>query len=146
MSGDPTSGYQDPSTSPSASTGAAGSLTITQEEKLWAMLAHLAGLLGYAVALGQYIGPLVIYLLYKDKSRFIAFHALQSLYFQLGLLVATAIGIVIAILTCGIGAVLLGALGVVAVIYVIIAAIRANQGDWFEYWLVGAWAKKSVGA
>jgi uncharacterized Tic20 family protein len=145
MSGDPTPG-QNPYTSPTTPTDAPESLAITQEEKLWAMLAHLAGLLGYAVALGQYIGPLVIYLLYKDKSRFIAFHALQSLYFQLGLLVATAIGIVIAILTCGVGAVLLAALGVVAVIYVIIAALRANQGDWFEYWLVGAWARKSVGA
>jgi uncharacterized Tic20 family protein len=143
MSGDPTPG-ENPYTSPSA-TGGAESLAITQDEKLWAMLAHLAGLLGWVAFLGQYIGPLVIYLLYKDKSRFVAFHALQELYFQLALLVATAIGVVIAIFTCGIGAVLFAPLVVIGVVYVIIAAIRANQGDWFEYWLVGAWARKAVG-
>jgi uncharacterized Tic20 family protein len=144
MSGDPTPG-ENPYTSPAAPTGAPESLVITQDEKLWAMLAHLAGLLGYAVAFGQYIAPLVIYLIYKDKSRFVAFHALQSLFFQLGLLVATGLGLIITFLTCGVGAVLLIALAVGAVVYIIIAAIKANQGEWFEYWLVGDWARKTVG-
>lgn len=142
MSGDPLpseSPYSNPMDRPDPA-------AITQDEKLWAMLAHLAGLLGYTVALGQYIGPLVIYLLYKDKSPFVAFHALQSLYFQLGMLVATGIGVVIALVTCGAGGVLLMGLGVGAVVYVIIAAIKANQGEWFEYWLVGEWAKRGVGA
>src|SRR5688572_7263396 len=91
MSGEPIPGessYASPMGSPS-------SAELTQDEKLWAMLAHLAGLLGYAVAFGQYIGPLVIYLLYKDKSRFVAFHALQSLYFQLGVLVAGLLVVVL---------------------------------------------------
>jgi uncharacterized Tic20 family protein len=119
---------------------------ITSDEKLWAMLAHLAGLLGYVVGLGQYIAPLVIYLLYKDKSKFVAFHALQSLYFQLALLVAWAIVIILAIVTCGVGAVLAAPVAVFALIYGIIAAIRAHNGEWFEYWLVGPPARRQIGA
>lgn len=117
--------------------------TVTEDEKLWAMLAHFAGLLGYAVALGQYIGPLVIYLLYKDKSKFVAFHALQSLYFQLGVLVAGALVVVLAFLTC-VGGLLAIPLSIGALVYVIVAGIKANQGEWFEYWLVGDMARKSV--
>jgi uncharacterized Tic20 family protein len=70
---------------------AMGQPNVTDEERLWAMLAHLLALLGYVVWLGAYIAPLVIYLVYKDKSQFVAFHALQSLFFQLALLVVAAI-------------------------------------------------------
>jgi uncharacterized Tic20 family protein len=140
------SGDSIPSESPNASSmDTPAPVAITQDEKLWAMLAHLAGLLGYTVAFGQYVGPLVIYLLYKDKSTFVAFHALQSLYFQLALLVTTGLGVVLAVVTCGLGSFLLIGLAVGAVVYVIVAAIKANQGEWFEYWLVGPWAKRTMG-
>lgn len=119
--------------------------TLSQDEKLWAMLAHLAGLAGYLGGVLQYVAPLVIYLVYKDKSPFVAFHALQSLYFQLAVLVATVIAGAVALVTCGVGVVLLPALLVGALVYVIIAAIKANQGEWFEYWLVGPWAKRTIG-
>lgn len=117
--------------------------TVTQDEKLWAMLAHFAGLLGYVTAVGQYAAPLVIYLLYKDKSKFVAFHALQSLFFQLLVLAGFALVGVIAMLTC-IGGLLAIPLSVAALVYVIIAGIKANQGEWYEYWLVGEMARKSV--
>jgi hypothetical protein len=76
---------------------AMGQPNVTDEERLWAMLAHLLALLGYVVWLGAYIAPLVIYLVYKDKSQFVAFHALQSLFFQLALLVVAAICALLAI-------------------------------------------------
>jgi uncharacterized Tic20 family protein len=41
------------------------------DEKLWGMLAHLLTLLGYVVVVGEYIAPLVIYLVYKDRSRLV---------------------------------------------------------------------------
>lgn len=36
-------------------------------------------------------------------------------------------------------------LGVGALIYVIVAAIRAYNGELVEYWLVGSWARQIVG-
>jgi len=118
---------------------------VTPEEKLWAMLGHLFGFLGYVTALGQYIGPLVVYLMYKDKSKFVAFHALQSLYFQLGVLVALIVSVLLAFVTCGIGAVLPGAVALLALVYPIIGAAQAYDGKMFEYWLVGKWARNQVG-
>jgi uncharacterized Tic20 family protein len=137
----------DPATGPASFSDSTANppLAISQDDRLWAMLAHLAGLAGYLGGVLQYVAPLVIYLVYKDKSQFVAFHALQSLYFQLGVLVAGVIAGIITLVTCGVGAPLLVALGVGALVYVIIAAIKANQGEWFEYWLVGPWAKRTVG-
>ncbi len=66
-------------------------MPVSDEERTWAMLAHLLTLVGYVVWIGAYLVPLVIYLVYKDKSPFVAFHALQSLFFQLALLVVVAI-------------------------------------------------------
>jgi len=134
-----------------------GKFNVTNEERLWAMLAHLLTFLGYVVLLGAFIPPLVIYLVYKDKSQFVAFHALQSLLFQLVLFVVGVIlslSILIAFLfSCFIlpllwiplGIILLIVIAIVAFIYPIIAAIRAHNGELFEYWLVGGWAREIVG-
>jgi uncharacterized Tic20 family protein len=127
----------------SSSGQAADPMLVTSDERLWAMLAHLAGILGYLGGIGQYVVPLVIYLSYKDRSQFVAFHALQSLYFQLGVLAAGFAVLAIALLTC-VGGLLALPLSVGALAYAIVAAIRANQGEWFEYWLVGEWARRQV--
>ena len=146
MAGDPTGpsaagphSAEDPYSSSATSSG-----LVTQEDRTWAMLAHLAAILGYLGGIGQYVVPLVIYLMYKDKSKFVAFHALQSLYFQLALLVAGLAVLVIALLTC-VGGLLALPLSIGALVYGIVAAIRASNGEWFEYWLVGEWARRQVG-
>jgi Uncharacterized protein conserved in bacteria, COG3296 len=115
------------------------------------MMAHLLTLLGYIVTLGtlgQYIAPLVIYLVYKDRSQFVAFHALQALFFQL---LALAVGIALvlfSIVTLGCGillAVPLGiALAIAVLVYMIIAAIQANNGVWYELPIVGRWVRNTL--
>ncbi|MCC7360224.1 MAG: DUF4870 domain-containing protein [Anaerolineales bacterium] len=62
----------------------------TQDERNWAMLAHLSALLtvgvvastggvGYVVAL---LAPLGLYLYFAGQSRYVAYHALQATVFQ----------------------------------------------------------------
>jgi uncharacterized Tic20 family protein len=118
------------------------------DEKLWGMLAHLLTLLGYVVVVGEYIVPLVIYLVYKDRSRFVAFHALQALFFQL-LALAVAIALVLfSIITLGLGVLLAIplaiALAIAVLVYTIIAAIQANNGVWYELPIVGRWARNTL--
>jgi uncharacterized protein len=113
--------------------------SVTDEEKLWGMLSHLSALLILLSGLGQLIAPLVIYIVYKDKSKFVAFHALEELYFQL---VMTVVSIVVGIVTCGVG---LAVTIPLAIIVPIIAAIQAHGGTSFQYWVVGDWARRQVG-
>ena len=111
------------------------------DEKLWGMLAHLLALLGYVVVVGEYIAPLVIYLVYKDRSRFVAFHALLALAVSVALMLFS-----IVTLGCGIllAAPLMIALAIAVLVYTIIAAIQANNGVWYELPIVGRWARNTL--
>ena len=111
------------------------------DEKLWGMLAHLLALLGYVVVVGEYIAPLVIYLVYKDRSRFVAFHALLALAVSVALMLFS-------IVTLGCGILLAAPLGIAlaiaVLVYTIIAAIQANNGVWYELPIVGRWARNTL--
>ena len=118
--------------------------SLSADEKLWGMLAHLLTLLGYVVVVGAYIAPLVIYLDYKDRSQYVAFHALQALIFQqLALAVAIAL-VLFSIVTLGLGVLLAVPLAIAVLVYTIIAAIQANNGVWYELPIVGRWARNTL--
>ena len=63
-----------------------------QDERTWSMLAHLSVLLNLITGIGGPIAALVIWLVYKDRSRRVAFHALQSLWYQVAWAVILFVG------------------------------------------------------
>jgi uncharacterized protein len=126
------------------------------DERTWAMLSHLSVLLNLFTGFLGPVAALIIYLIYRERSRYVAFHAMQAMLFQLiawiggGILAGlawTISGILAAIL---IGcllmpiALVLSLLPLAAVVYGIIGAIQTNQGQDFRYWLVGDWARGMV--
>ena len=56
---------------------------VTTEERTWALLAHLSIFLNLFTGLLGTAAALVIYLVYKDKSRYVTYQALQAIIFQL---------------------------------------------------------------
>lgn len=107
------------------------------------MLAHILTLVASVVTGLGWLAALIIYLIYKDKSKFVAFHALQQLYFQIALFVATIIVVILIFLI--VGFILLPFLILVALIVPILAGVNANKGDWYEIPVVGRLARQSVG-
>ena len=108
----------------------AGPGPLTDDDKLYGMLAHVTG------GLTSFVGPLVIYLIKQEESKFIAFHSLQSLYFQLLVL---AVHTVLSV-TC-VGAVLIPFVWVGSLIYAIVLGIKVKNGEDPEYFLAGKWAR-----
>ena len=105
--------------------------TPTKDERTLAMVAHLLAFAGYVVPFGNIIGPLVVWQIKKDQSAYVATHAKESLNFQI---TVTALALVFIVLTFVlIGIPLLIALGLFELIIVIIAAIRANDGQFYRY-------------
>jgi len=111
------------------------------ELRIWAVLAHLLAIGGYMTGFGLlgWVGPLVIWIKQRKTDPFVAFHALQSLFFQLiwtGLLFVgiRLIWLMPELIYCWV----LGS--AVPVVWCIIAAIKAHQGQWYQYPLVGHWA------
>jgi uncharacterized Tic20 family protein len=139
-------------------------MNISSSERNWAMMAHLLTFLGFTSWLGgffrpgyllfgwHFLAPLFIYAISRNRSYFVSFHALQSFYFQL-LVAVTSLGLlavagIVAFFTCGLGllalAPFLRAFPFVVAIYVLIAGIRANKGDWYEYIVVGRPAREAI--
>jgi uncharacterized Tic20 family protein len=126
------------------------------EEHTWAMIAHLS-VLGNLVT--GFLGPvaaLVIYLVYKERSRYVAYQSLQAFVFQLiwwvggGALVGVAwaiSGVLSAVLIgllCMPFACLLSFLPLGALVYGVIGGVQTSQGQDFKYWLIGDWVRETL--
>ena len=78
--------------------------------------------------------PAVIgYLVLKDRGPFIRAHTQTALNFQLSLLIYSLAVTIIGVVTFGIGFLLFIPLGIVALVFMIMAAIKANEGQYYSY-------------
>ena len=103
------------------------------EERNWAVFAHLGGfalyLLGFA--LGHILIPLVIWLLKREESEFIARNALEALNFQISVtLYSIVVGALCFVL---VGFVLIPVLMGFHIVFMIIASMKASQGETYRY-------------
>ncbi len=123
------------------------------EERTWAVLAHLSVLLNAITGFFGLLAALIIYLLYKDRSRFVAFHAMQSLVMQSVLwlgagIIAAIVGMITAALSviliglCLVPfAILIGLVPVAALVYGVVGAVQVGQGVNFRYYKMADWAE-----
>ncbi len=159
---------------------AAGSEAVQVPTDEWtaAMLAHASALLtlilGMAGGVGALVGPavpLAMYLGYRERSRFVAFHALQSFVYQVagvlsyavlaavlavwvaiawtasGLLSAVLVGLLLmpfALLLTLLMVLLLVCAPFSWLAYGLYAAYQVYQGRNFRYWLIGEWLEREV--
>ncbi len=102
----------------------------TSEERTWALAAHIGSLVAAWFAMG-FLAPLLVLLVKGNDSPFVRRHAVESLNFQISLLiylVATAILWLIVI-----GIVLTVALGIFALVVIILATVAASNGRDYRY-------------
>jgi uncharacterized Tic20 family protein len=96
------------------------------DERTWTILAQVGPFIL------SFIAPLVIWLVFKDRSRFVDQEAKEALNFQITLVIASvAIGI-ISLLTFAIGSILYLAF-IAAVVFMILAAVENNKGAPYRY-------------
>ena len=95
------------------------------DERLWATLIHVGGIFF------GFIPALVGYLVLKDRGAFIRAHSLTALNFQLTMLIGYIVGYILTLVF--IGFIVLAAVGIVILIFSIIAAIAANKGEQYSY-------------
>ncbi|HTI09004.1 MAG TPA: DUF4870 domain-containing protein [Puia sp.] len=97
------------------------------DERILAILSHILAIVpGIGI-----LGPLVIYLLKKDDSGFVAENAKESLNFQITIILACIISAILLLVL--IGAFLLWILGILNVVLVIVAAIKASENKIYRY-------------
>jgi uncharacterized Tic20 family protein len=105
---------------------------LTSEAKNWSVLCHLAGLLGLPVPLiGHVVGPLIVWMMKRDDHPFIDDQGKEAVNFQISMVIYEFVA---ALLICAVvGIVLLPLLIVLDVIFVIVAAVKASNGEAYRY-------------
>ena len=102
-----------------------------KDELMWSTFAHLGFIAGLVIPFGNVIAPLVIWLVFKDRSSYVDYHGKEALNFQITVTLAMiASGILILLL---IGIFLLIAVVLLALVFSIMGAIKANNGEYYEY-------------
>ncbi len=145
---------ENPSSGPSSPQPGLSSHALSpSDERTWAMLAHLSVLLNLVTGFLGVIAALAIYIAYKDRSRYVAYQAMQAFIFQLiwwvgggiltgitwaatGVLSMLVIGVVLIPLAC-----LVSLLPLASLVYGIVGAVQCNNGQDFRYWLIGDWVR-----
>ena len=124
---------------PAAASAVSG---IQAEDRQWAMFAHLSALLGGLLTSavggwGFFLGPLVIWLMKKETMPFVADQAKEALNFNITVSAVFLVLMILGFLTLGIGFLLIGPLmiliGLAALVFIVIAAIKANEGIAYRY-------------
>jgi len=128
-------GYSSPP-SPSGGSG-----PDNENHKLMGAVAHAAPLLDFGSGFVGTVIVLVWYFGFKEKaSPFVLSHLKQSIYFLVASWVLYIIGIILAVVTCGIGGFLFLPIIIVVLIMRILAAIKAYAGEGYQYPMVGNWS------
>jgi uncharacterized Tic20 family protein len=107
---------------------------VDPKARTWAMLCHLAGLawiLPITPAFGSVLGPLVVWLIKKNDHPFIDEQGKEALNFQITMLIYAGVAALLMLLC--IGFFLLLAVGIVDVVFAVIATIKANDGYHYRY-------------
>lgn len=98
------------------------------EEKLWAIGAHIGPLV-----LGI-IAPLVIWLVFRERSTFVDRHAKEALNFQISYLIYFLVSFVLIFVLIGI--LLMIVVGVAWLVFMIIATVKAANTEDYRYPLI----------
>jgi uncharacterized Tic20 family protein len=88
-------------------------------------ITHLGGILF------SFIPSLVVWLLKKDDSEYIAAQAKEALNFQITLLLAQFVAYVLIFIL--VGFLLLGLIWIFNIVFCIIAAISSSKGEYYRY-------------
>lgn len=94
------------------------------------MLCHLSALVGL-VGIPPFVGPLVVWLVKRDQHPRIDEEGKKSLNFQITVTIAMAI--CFALMFVCVGFFLAPIVGLAALIFVIIATIKTNNGEVYNY-------------
>jgi uncharacterized Tic20 family protein len=100
---------------------------------MWAMFCHLAGLGGFlpiAPILGGIIAPLIIWQIKKDQFAFVDEQGKEAVNFQISILIYL---LVAGLFVCVHRLFLLPAVYIFDVVFLLIAAVKVNNGEHYRY-------------
>ena len=103
----------------------------SREARQWAMFCHFSAFLGMWFPFGSLIGPLILWQMKRESDPFIDDQGKEAMNFQITVAIASAICYVLMFVLIGFA--LIGLLFIGAVVLVMIAGVKANDGVSYRY-------------
>ena len=103
----------------------------TAEDKQWGLFAHLSSLAGLIIPFGNILGPLIIWQVKKDTLPFAADQGKEALNFNITMAIAAIISGLLTLVL--IGFLLLPLVGLAWLVFTVLGAIKANNGEAYRY-------------
>ena len=108
----------------------------SKDARMWAMFCHLGGLAGFVFPFGNIVLPLIFWQVKKEEFPFADQQGKEAVNFQISMSLYALAGAVICAITC-IGTVLIPfvaiAVAIVDLVFLLIAAVKANNGQSYRY-------------
>ncbi len=95
------------------------------------MFTHLSAFTVYFTAIGGVVGPLVMWLIKKGEYPFVDEQGKEALNFQISIVIYAVVSAVLTLILIGI--VLLIAVGILNIVCIILAAVKAQNGEHYRY-------------
>ncbi|WKN47240.1 DUF4870 domain-containing protein [Nocardioides sp. Arc9.136] len=100
------------------------------DERTWGGAAHWSALIGAFVAMA-FLGPLLVMLVKGNQSGYVRAQAVESLNFQLSILIYGLVSFVLVFVL--IGFLLLPIVGIAWLVLTIIGSVKASNGELYRY-------------
>lgn len=110
---------------PAPAYGQGGVVPSTADDRSMALLCHVL-----AIFTG-FLGPLIVWAIKKDQSRFVDYHGKQALNFQFSMLLYWVVAFFSIFILVGL--LLVPVLMLLGIILPIMAAVAANRGEMYQY-------------
>ena len=111
--------------------GAMDPVTQEQQARQWGFFLHLSMLAGFAVPFAGLVAPIVIWQLKKDELPGIDEHGKNAVNWIISSVIYAVVGVILIAVVIGIPWLL--ALALCAVIFPLVAAFKANNGEVWKY-------------
>jgi len=105
--------------------------TYTQSERDWAMFCHLSSFAGYFFPFGGIIAPLICWISRREGSEWVNQNGKSALNFQLSILLYNVMTIPLCFILVGIPILIF--ILIFEVVCIVVASIKASQGEVFKY-------------
>ena len=109
-----------------------GSKEVNKDARMWAMICHLSGLAGIILpASGNIVAPLIIWQIKKDNNPFIDEQGKEAVNFQISMSIYLIASIILSFICIGVPLII--ATIIVFFVFLLIAAVKANNGYHYRY-------------
>ena len=103
-----------------------------EEARKWGMIVHLSALVGLlGNGIGFLLGPLAVWLMKREDDPFVDANGKEAVNFQITMMLAAVVSAFLIVIL--VGFLLLAIIGVMAVIFPIIAGLKAKEGEVYRY-------------